>query len=149
MKEQFIVCLVLIQLATTLFMTGVIWFVQIVHYPLMAQVGNEAVPRYQHAHTTRTAWVVGPPMVVEAITAVLLIWFRPPGIAEWAVWMGGGLLAGIWLSTALIQVPCHERLKLGYDPAVHQRLVASNWLRTVGWSARSVLVLWMIWRNSG
>lgn len=58
---------------------------------------------------------------------------------------GLALVAVIWLSTALLQVPCHELLCVGFDPAVHQRLVWTNWIRTAAWSLRGFLVLWVTW----
>ncbi|HEX2205610.1 MAG TPA: hypothetical protein VHG91_20025 [Longimicrobium sp.] len=48
----------------------------------------------------------------------------------------------VWLSTALLQVPMHGRLERGFDAAAHRRLVATNWVRTVAWTARGVLLLW-------
>ena len=35
------VLLLLLHAAATLFMTGLIWFVQVVHYPLFARVGED------------------------------------------------------------------------------------------------------------
>lgn len=55
----------LLQVVTTLFMVGVIWFVQVVHYPLMAHVGRAEAVAYEKSHTRRTGWVVGPPMLIE------------------------------------------------------------------------------------
>jgi hypothetical protein len=43
-----------------------------------------------------------------------------------------------------VQVPLHERLSAGWDAAAHQRLVASNWVRTVLWTVRAVLVAAML-----
>lgn len=56
-------------LAATLFMVGAVWFVQVVHYPLMA--GQP--PAYAREHGRRTGWVLGPVMVAELGTAVLLV----------------------------------------------------------------------------
>ena len=70
----------LIQDAATLFMVGLIWFVQIVHYPLFSRVGEEAFQRYETDHQRLTTWVVGPPMLAEFATAILLVWCRPSGI---------------------------------------------------------------------
>jgi hypothetical protein len=36
------------------------------------------------------------------------------------------LLAAIWISTAVLQVPCHRKLTAGYDPAAARRLVAGQ-----------------------
>ncbi len=124
----------------TLWMVGLIWFVQIVHYPLLAQVGPQDFSTYEQAHCRRTTWVVGPPMLVEAAAAAWLAWSPPPG-AAWLAWTGLLLLAGIWASTALLQVPRHNELAQGFEEAAHRRLVTSNWIRTVAWSLRGGLAL--------
>ena len=87
------------------------------------------------------------PMLIEGATAVLLIWFRPTAVPDWSVWFGLTLLGVSWLSTAFIQVPCHELLAQDFDPLVHQRLVSTNWLRTAAWSLHGGLVLWMAWTS--
>jgi hypothetical protein len=130
-------------LAVTLFMTGVIWFVQIVHYPLFRFVGNSEFARYEAAHIFWTTWVVAPPMLTELTTAVLLLLFKPKGISDGILWLNLALLSAIWLSTAFLQVPCHQRLSQGFDAATHHRLVVTNWLRTVCWTVRSGLLLWL------
>lgn len=137
---------ILSHLAATLVMVGVIWVVQIVHYPLFSGVGVEGFAAYEARHTRLITWVVGPPMLIEAATAALLLWRRPADIPAWAVWGGAALLAAIWISTATLQVPRHTRLGLGFDAAAHRALVLSNWLRTVLWTARGALVLWMAGR---
>ena len=54
------------------------------------------------------------------------------------------LLAVIWGSTALLQIPLHNALSAGFDPEVHARLVQTNWIRTIGWTARGLLALHLI-----
>jgi uncharacterized membrane protein len=136
--------LLLIHLVATIYMTGVIWFVQIVHYPLFALTGPDQFREYEQRHCELTTWVVGPPMLIEAVTAALLLWMRPDGVSAAVAMFGAGLLLVIWLSTALLQVPCHERLSQGFDPDVQRRLVRTNWIRTVAWTARSGLALMLV-----
>jgi hypothetical protein len=50
----------------------------------------------------------------------------------------------IWCSTAFLQVPMHQRLSSGFDAAAHRSLVKTNWVRTILWSARALLALWML-----
>jgi hypothetical protein len=130
-------------LAATLFMTGLIWFVQIVHYPLFSMVSRSAFPDYEVRHTALTTWIVAPPMLVELVTAVLLFGVRPVNVSTRDLTLGLALLAVTWFSTALLQVPYHEALKRGFDAAAHRRLVSTNWVRTVAWSLRGLLVLKM------
>lgn len=136
--------LLLSHAGATLFMVGLIWFVQIVHYPLFGGVGEDKFVAYAEAHSRLTSWVVGPPMLLEATTTAMLLFIRPAEIPAAAAWAGVALLAAIWLSTALLQVPRHTALGGGFDTNSHHFLVASNWVRTVCWSARGLLVLWMI-----
>lgn len=141
--------LVLTQAAATLFMVGVIWFVQVVHYPLFAGVGADDWVGYAGRHVRRTGWVVGPPMLVEAASAVGLVVVRPAAVpVRWA-WLGLLLLAVVWLSTYLIQAPRHRRLADGFDAGVARSLIVSNWARTVGWSTRGVLSVAMVARMVG
>ncbi len=131
--------LLLIHAVATWFMTGLIWFVQVVHYPLMARVGSEGYRTYQLEHERRTTWVVMPVMMIELGCAVWLLFDRPEEVPGWLVSVGLGLLAVVWLSTACLQVPCHRQLESGFDAGIHRRLVATNWIRTVCWSLRAVL----------
>ena len=131
---------------STVFMVGLIWFVQIVHYPMFANVGASAFAQYEQIHQRLTTWIVGPPMLIELATAIVLIRFRPPGISPALLWTGAGLLVVIWLSTACLQVPAHNQLMTGFAQEPYQRLVQTNWIRTIAWTARGILALMMLER---
>lgn len=125
-----------LHLVATVFMAGLIVFVQVVHYPLMARVGAASFVKYERSHTVRTGWVVVPPMIIELLCAIVLV-FQPPSATDRPlVWLGLGLLAIVWASTALFQAPAHGALVRGFDADVHRRLVRSNWIRTIAWLAR-------------
>lgn len=128
----------------TMAMTGLIWFVQVVHYPLMRRVGAVEFALYEQHHLQRTTWVVAPLMLLEAITAVVIAATAPAGVFGVLSWTGLALLAWIWFSTAFLQVPCHRRLRSGFDEAALARLVATNWSRTAAWSVRSMLALTLL-----
>ena len=136
--------ILLLQAAATLFMTGVIWFVQIVHYPLMARVGTSGFRDYEVAHARLTGYVVIVPMLVELVCAILLL-LRPPATFPRSVVIAGAVLVVlIWMSTFLLQVPQHDKLHHAFDPQAHLRLVSTNWIRTIAWSIRAALVLLML-----
>jgi hypothetical protein len=124
-------------LVSTVFMAGVIWFVQVVHYPLFARVGPEVFRQYEQEHTSMTGFVVIPPMLIEAGTLALLWIYRPAGVSSSMMLLGTAPLVAIWASTFLLQVPCHEILSQGFDESAYKRLVSSNWIRTWGWSFRA------------
>ena len=146
------VLLLLIHAAATLYMTGLILFVQAVHYPLFSSVGEADWRAYAERHRRRTTWVVGPPMLVELATAGSLVLWRdavPGSPPAWSVWAGLGAAVLLWGSTAAVQVPLHRVMEDDFDPRAHRWLVRSNWLRTAVWSGRGVLAMWLLGRAMG
>ena len=135
-----------LELSSALFMTGLIWFVQVVHYPLMAKVSGDSTS-YQLAHMTRTTWVVGPLMLAELGACAILGFFNVG--PNWQRWPSTALLAVVWLSTALLLVPAHDALARGFDARVHERLVAVNWIRTFAWTGRACLCVAAMMRSPG
>ena len=144
MSTESLRLLFLVNLGATLFMFGVITLVQVVHYPLFARVGAQAFAAYEASHTRLITFVVFPPMVLELLTGIALVWLRPAFLSPWVAWVGLALIGLIWLSTAFLQVPLHGQLAGGFVAAAHDRLVATNWIRTVAWAARSALLLWVL-----
>ena len=136
--------LLLAHAAATVFMVGLIWFVQVVHYPLFADVGREGFAAYHASHSRRTTWVVGPVMAAEALCALLLVARRPPGVPLGLALAGLVLLGVVQAGTAFLAVPRHGVLGGGSDERSYALLVATNWLRTAGWTARGVLALAMV-----
>jgi hypothetical protein len=136
----------LLHSAATGMMIGVIWFVQIVHYPMFSMVGRDGFAAYEATHSRRTTVVVAAPMLMELATGAYLALRPPPGVPPAAMWAGLGLIGVIWLSTWLLQVPGHRALEAGFDPRVHRALVGTNWIRTVAWTARGILLLVVLGR---
>jgi hypothetical protein len=142
--------LFLAQYAATLFMTGLIWFVQIVHYPLFGTIHANTSPdvfrTYENRHANRTGWVVFPPMAVELLTAfaALLPGLRPTFFSQPAATASAIMVVLIWASTGLLQVPLHNRLAAHPSALTIHHLVRSNWLRTALWSARAILLSTML-----
>ena len=95
-------------------------------------------------HQRLVLWIVAPSMLTELITAIALLWLQPFGVGLFSIWLGMFLLITIWLATYFIQVPQHASLALCYDSAIQRQLVTRNWFRTAAWSARGLLVLWMV-----
>ena len=126
-------------LVATVFMVGLIWFVQVVHYPLFNRISGDASIQYAAEHQRRTAWVVGLPMLVEGITTLWL--FFNPIDGRLLPLLGGLVLLKIHLSTIFLQIPLHKKLSQGYEREVVRKLVATNWVRTIGWTIRAAIAV--------
>lgn len=121
-------------------MVGVIWIVQLVHYPLLGQTSALAPATSAQDHQRRITWVVGPFMAVEGATALVLLVRRPDTMSASSAWVAAVLLGIALASTVLIQVPQHSKLAIGHDAAVVRDLLRFNWIRTAAWTARGVLL---------
>lgn len=122
----------------TFAMMGLIWFVQIVHYPLMRRFPENGFGAIAREHCDRTGAVVLPLMTLELASGVML-WVV--GLRDPLFLMSLGLLAAIWLSTATLQAPIHRRLLAGKDPRLLDRLISTNWIRTVAWTLRAACLI--------
>ncbi len=125
---------------STLFMCGLCWFVQIVHYPLMHEIDPKSFSNYEKKNL-RTAYIAAPVMTFELITGAALLYFNQESL----LFINLALMTLIWLSTFIFQGPTHLALTKGYDSTLVQKLIHTNWIRTIGWTIKSgLLFLWLI-----
>jgi hypothetical protein len=126
-------------------MAGIIWFVQVVHYPLFTAAAPADDGGYARDNQARTARVVLPPMLVEAAAAAWLAVDPPAAVGRGPALVGLVIVGLLWASTLGVQMPLHGRLaREGHAPATVARLVHSNWPRTLLWTARALLAAWML-----
>lgn len=119
------------------FMSGLVVFVHVVHYPLLDRVDAKAWNGAHRDHIQRTTWVVAPAMLIEMAAAVAWLVMDPGWISGAAF----ALNAVAWVSTFAIQVPIHGRLERGFDARLHRKLCRSNVIRTIAWMMRSIFIL--------
>ena len=128
------------QFLAAIVMTGIIWLVQIVHYPLLATIGPGEFCDYTRRHQVLITWIVGPPMLVEVAAAGALLILAPLLLLSPLYTSALVMLFVIWISTAVLQVPLHGKLCQARDEHSIRRLVLTNWIRTIAWTARAVLL---------
>lgn len=102
-----------------------IWLIQILHYPSFRFVDPTQFTTFAGFHGARISLIVMPLMLAEL---GLAFYFRSPIIL--------GLIIAIWASTFFLQVPCHNKLVVAYDPQIIERLISTNWIRTVLWTIK-------------
>jgi hypothetical protein len=123
-------------------MTGLIWLVQLVHYPAYRYMNIDSFKSYQNFHTATITFIVGPVMVVEIFTGLALLLQQKFNFSSSINFLG---LILIWIVTAVWSVPKHSQLALeGYNPLVIESLISTNWARTLLWTARSLFILYFM-----
>ncbi len=133
----------LIHMAATWAMVGFIWTIQVLQYPLMAEVPESGFPRFEAVHQRRVTAVIALFGPLEVVMAAL-VFLTVDSVPSWLSFTSGALLAAIWVSTAFFYAPLHGRLANGFDQALHRRLMIGNWVRTLAWSLRGIIAAWML-----
>jgi len=146
MPRAFFASLFLLDLSATLYLWGVIWTVQLVHYPLFARVGAQNWADYHAAHMRLMTLVVLPAMVTELGCSGLLALAHPSWLAPGLLWAGFVFAVLTWAVTFFISVPLHNTLARGFAPVALTGLVTTNWLRTAFWTGHAVTLLVQVWR---
>ena len=126
-----------IHLAVTWMLAGLIWVIQVLAYPQYYRAGEAEFEGYHFAHCLRIGLIATPLLFAEALTAAWLVY---EGHRELPFVISVGLIPVIWLSTAFLQAPLHIKLMKGFDAGLVRRVILTNWVRTLAWTARGVLV---------
>ena len=143
--------LLVIHLAATLFMVGLIWTIHYVHYPLFANVGESTYASFQAAHVERIGKLLFVPWLTEGITliGVLALAFlgghkvlRVPAVINGAAMAVVLVISGFW------SAPAHAKLADGFDTSIHDQLMTVNLIRAIAWSVCGICAIWIVLFNS-
>ena len=132
------------------FMTGLVVFVDFVHYPAFHFVEPARGQAFHRFHTRSTGFVVGAPMLLEMAAGALLPFAAMLAgvdiLLQAGAWLTFILLVGVWAETGLRVVPKHNILqnKGLFNKINISALVASNRIRTLIWSIRFLVLLFML-----
>jgi hypothetical protein len=133
-----------INLVSSFMLCGVIWLVQLVHYPFFHRAERDRFPEHMGFHKLRISVIVMPLMVAELATSLWLSLSAADFILLHRA--GLGIVILIWLATFFVSVPLHEKISAEYDEATIQKLVATNLVRTVLWTLKAILGIVILMR---
>ena len=122
---------------STSIMVGVIWVIQLLHYPSFHFIGDQKYIEFQHFHMQRISIIVIPAMLTELASALLLAYFFESSLTIILL----ALVIGNWAITLIFFTNMHQKLTDGYDHSIVNRLVQINWSRTGLWSLRLIILL--------
>ncbi|MDE0846911.1 MAG: hypothetical protein ACJ05G_10535 [Actinomycetota bacterium] len=126
--------IVLASVTSAAFMAGVLWIIQVVHYPLLREVPVKSIVEISHRHQSLIIRVVGPVMVIEAASSALAFLVVPSDALPIA-FISFCFLA-VAVSVTLFQaVPLHAKIGRGESELI-PKLIKVNWIRTAAWSIR-------------
>lgn len=116
-------------------LSGLIWTIQVVHYPLFALVGPEQWLRDEAEHQRLITWVVLALMSLAVALSVALV-ISHNGTLAWSNAVIAVIAVGQFMATGLFYAPLHDELTRGFSIDRIEALVRLNWLRTGGWTVQ-------------
>ena len=122
---------------STSIMVGVIWVIQLLHYPSFHFINDQKYIEFQHFHMQRISIIVIPAMLTELASALLLAYFFESSLTIILL----ALVIANWAITLIFFTNMHQKLTDGYDHSIVNRLVQINWSRTALWSLRLIILL--------
>ena len=125
-----------LELRATWFLTGLIWLIQLVHYPTFASIPPGSFLGFHAFHSSRITWIVMPAMAIEAICCAANL-YRHRTLAHA---LRAALLLAVWILTFFVMVPLHSRLDQSFDRTAIDQLILWNWPRTLAWTLRALLL---------
>ena len=126
----------LLHFCVTTFMCGIIWLIQLVHYPSFRFIEKKDFVHFEFFHTKWITFIVMPMMILEIILQAYLVWKFPTQ----SYLITTCLLIIIWFTTFLFSVPVHNKLSSAKDDVLIDKLIHTNWIRTFCWSARMLIL---------
>ncbi len=141
MNSQFIIFLV--HLISTSIMVGVIWVIQLAHYPSFHFIDKDIYTSFQKFHMNKISLIVLPVMLVEITTGVILL--NVDNYKSTFILIAFIILIIIWAITGVYFSSAHNKLVIGYQELIINQLVAMNWIRTLLWTLRMILLFCFIY----
>ena len=131
----------LLNLVLSFIAVGLIWTIQLVHYPSMKYIPKDRFPEYHNFHSIRISILAIPLMFAELVTSIILLYQNLNNAIQTIFLVNLILVLLIWISTFLIQVPLHNALSKEKNTEKLSKLICTNWIRTILWTARSILMI--------
>lgn len=124
----------ILAISSNAFMAGVIWLIQVVHYPLLGEVDQDSIVRVSVKHQTLITRVVAPAMVLEALATGYLFLLIPRNALLPSIFAFLMLMLAVFV-TAFKAVPLHSRIARGESHLIRE-LLRVNWVRTAAWTIK-------------
>jgi hypothetical protein len=135
----------LVAFALVFYGNGAAFIESFVNYPSWRLIGSDEFTQFHRFIGPRVLAFLVAPALVGTLFTILMLWFRPPAVPRWAVWVAIVLQVIVWVSTATIQLPIQFELSAqGLSLPLIERLIETSfWLRRIPSTAAAALFLWM------
>ena len=117
-----------------------IWLVQVIIYPSFRYVDPDKFDFWHTRYMGLITYFVAPLMLIQIGLSLYQLCYN----FDWMLLVSTICIVFVWLSTVTLSIPCHTSLqKSGFDLPMIEKLILTNWYRTVLWTIVFVINLWI------
>lgn len=138
-----IVFALIIQLISSGAILGVLWYLQLVHYPLLKKV-KDNFTAYETLSVRKILFFMTPWIILDVLVNVILALNLSSGFA--GIIMGIILALSIftWLMTFFFQIDIQQELLSGFSLKSLKSVIRSSLIRTIIWSFKVALLVYYV-----
>ena len=145
--QKYVRPVVVLHLASTFFMVGLIWTIHLLHYPLFAYVGDDTYVAFQQEHVDRIGVLLFVPWLTEGVTLLAVLGLAFAGgrrDLQLPAALNATAMAVVLIISGFWSAPAHGDLSDGFDATVHDRLMNANLVRTLAWTVCGITATWIL-----
>lgn len=136
------IVLLLACLSLNIYLTGITWFLQVIHFPLFESVGLNQFHDYHRKFFQKKQFLVLLPSLAATLGALILLWIKPWGTNMTFVKINLGFMLVSLVATVFLVEPLHKILSShGYSDKAIRQLTRVNWIRTLAWTGSSFMII--------
>ena len=131
----FLLLLFYSKLIVSSILLGLILVIHFVHYKSFNFIDIEKFVEFHKFHTKNISFLVIPLMIIEVVISIIICYFYFSILSL----INLSLVALIWITTFLLQVPSHNKLSTGKSIAEIEKLVSGNVFRVYLWFFKAIV----------
>ena len=114
---------------------GLILVIHFVHYKSFNFIDIEKFVEFHKFHTKNISFLVIPLMIIEVVISIIICYFYFSILSL----INLSLVALIWITAFLLQVPSHNKLSTGKSITEIEKLVSGNVFRVYLWFFKAIV----------
>ena len=124
-------------------MIGVISITQLITYPSFLEIDKTKFIDFHNKYVKTISFIAVPAMILELLTLVYMNIY----ISNLILMKSLLVLIMLWLITFIIIVPIHNQLSKKFDEEKVISLIRYNWIRTVLWTSKIFIILYIFYEE--
>ena len=131
------------QIICNSYLVSLVIITQFITYPSFLDINKSNFSEYHKKYVNKISLIVAPVMIVELLTLSYIAYLS----SEFIIIKSLILLLVIWLTTFIVMIPSHNKISIAYNEKEIQRLINYNWIRTILWSFKLFIIIFLYYEK--